>query len=110
MSDSLSTSWLGARLGRDPQILDRLRRAGEILGVRRIGGFAFPAWQFDAQGRVVEGVPRVIGAARSAGMSDERLGEVLQMRVGLSSQRRLVDSLREGDVERVLAVVRQAAA
>jgi hypothetical protein len=110
MSYSLTTSWLGARLGRDPQVLDRLRRAGEILGVRRNGSFAFPAWQFDAQGRVVEGMPRVIGEARTAGLSDERLGEVLQMRVGLGSQRRLVDSLREGDVERVLAVVRQAAA
>ena len=55
-------------------------------------------------------MPRVIGEARTAGLSDDRLGEVLQMRVGLGSQRRLVDSLRDGDVERVLAVVRQAAA
>src|SRR3954463_9488271 len=92
MSDSLSTSWLGTRLGRDPQMLDRLRRAGEILGVRRNGGFAFPAWQFDAQGRVIDGIARVIGAARSAGLSDERLGEVLQMRVGLGSPPGLLDS------------------
>jgi hypothetical protein len=109
MTDSLSTSWLGARLGRDPQSLDRLRRAGQILGVRRNGGYAFPAWQFDAQGRVIDGIPRVIEAARSAGVPDERLGELLQMRLGLASQRRLVDSLRDGNVEHVVSVVRRAA-
>ncbi len=108
MTTSLSTSWLGARLGRDPQALDRLRRSGEILGVRNNGSFAFPAWQFDGQGRIVDGMPRVIATARSYGVSDERLGQLLEMRVGLASKRRLADDLRDGNVEHVLAVVRQA--
>jgi hypothetical protein len=106
MNDSLSTSWLGTRLGRDPQALDRLRKAGQILGVRRNGGYAFPAWQFDAQGRILDGIPQAIAAARSAGVTDERLAELLQVRVGLRSDRRLVDSLRDGNVEHVLGVVR----
>ena len=109
MNDSLSTSWLGTRLGRDPQALDRLRRSGQVLGLRRNGGYAFPAWQFDSQGRVVAGLPRVIAAARSAGVADDRLGEILQMRMGLGSERRLLDSLRDGNVEHVLSVVGRAA-
>jgi hypothetical protein len=108
MSNSLSTSWLGARLGRDPHSLERLRRSGEILGVRTNGHYTFPAWQFDGQGRIVEGMPRVIATARTYGVSDERLGQLLQMRVGLASTRRLADELRDGNVDHVLAVVRQA--
>jgi len=109
MHDSLTTSWLGIRLGRDPQTLDRLRKAGQILGVRRNGGYAFPAWQFDERGRVLEGIPQAIAAARSVGVTDHRLAQILQMRVGLGSDRRLVDSLREGNVTHVLGVVRGSA-
>jgi hypothetical protein len=110
MNDSLTTSWLGIRLGRDPQSLERLRKAGQILGVRRGGGYAFPAWQFDEQGRVIDGIPQAIAAARSAGVSDDRLAELLEVRVGLASGQRLVDSLRDGNVSHVLGVVRAQAA
>jgi hypothetical protein len=105
MEHALTASWLGIRLGRDPQALDRLRRAGQVLGVRRNGSYAFPAWQFDARGRVLDGIPQAIAVARSAGVPDERVAELMQARVGLGGERRLVDSLREGDVDRVLDVV-----
>jgi hypothetical protein len=110
MDNSLSTSWLGIRLGRDPQSLERLRKAGQILGVRKGGGYAYPAWQFDERGRVIDGIPQAIAAARSAGVSDDRLAELLQVRVGLGAKRRLVDSLRDGNVGHVLGVVRAQAA
>jgi hypothetical protein len=109
MSSSLSTSWLSARLGRDRQTIDRLRRSGQLLGVRGDGGYVFPAWQFDAHGRVLPALPRVIAVARSLGLSDERLAEVLQLRLGLTSDTRVADSLRDGKVERVLTIVRAAA-
>jgi hypothetical protein len=105
MEHALSTSWLGVRLGRDPQMLERMRRAGHVLGVRRNGGYAYPAWQFDDHGRVLDGIPQAIAATRSAGVPDERVAELLQARVGLGGERRLVDSLREGNVDRVLDVV-----
>ena len=110
MQAALSTSWLGARLGRDPQALDAARREGRLLGVRSDGGYAFPAWQFDRDGNVLAALPRVIGAARAVGLSDERLGSLLQARSGLGSGRVLADALREGNVEHVLAVVHAAAA
>jgi hypothetical protein len=108
--NDLTTSWLGVRLGRDPHSLERMRRAGQILGVRRNGGYAYPAWQFDGQGRVLPGIREAIATARSAGLPDERVAELLQARVGLASERRLVDSLREGNVGHVLGVVRAQAA
>ena len=85
MQPSLSTSWLGARLGRDPQALDAARREGRLLGIRADGGYTFPAWQFGRDGNVLPGLPRVISAARSAGLSDERLCSLLQARSGLGS-------------------------
>jgi hypothetical protein len=82
-----------------------LRRAGQVLGVRRNGGYAYPAWQFDDHGRVLDGIPQAIAAARSAGVPDERVAELMQARVGLGGERRLVDSLRDGNVGRALDVV-----
>ncbi len=109
MQPSLSTSWLGARLGRDPQALEAARREGRLLGIRTDDGYLFPAWQFGRDGNVLPALPRVISAARSAGLSDERLGSLLQARSGLGSGRVLADALRDGNVEHVLSVVHAAA-
>jgi len=109
MSASLSTSWLGARLGSDPRALDAARREGRLLGVRAGGDYTFPAWQFGRDGNVLPGLPRVISAARSVGISDERLGSLLQARSGLGSGRVLADALRDGNVDHVLSVVYAAA-
>jgi hypothetical protein len=110
MHGSLSTSWLGARLGSDPHALDAARREGRLLGVRAEGGYTFPAWQFGRDGNVLPGLPRVITAARSVGISDERLGSLLQARCGgLRSDRVLADALRDGNIEHVLSVVHAAA-
>jgi hypothetical protein len=105
MSGSISTAWLGARLGRDPKSLDAARRDGRLLGVRANGHFEFPSWQFGRDGEVLPAVPRVIAAARAVGMSDDRLGALLHARSGLGSGRRLCDALRDGNVDHVLAVV-----
>jgi hypothetical protein len=109
MQASLSTSWLGARLGRDPQALDAARREGRLLGIRGADGYTFPAWQFGRDGNVLPALPRVISAARAVGMSDERLNSLLQARSGLSSNRVLADALRDGNVEHVLTVIHASA-
>jgi hypothetical protein len=106
--ESLSGSWLSTRLGVGTQRLDAMRRAGELLGVRRPGGqdYLYPAWQFTPDGKPLPVMKRLVLAARGAGMSDERLYEVLSARTGISGDERLADALRHGRDEYVVSVVR----
>jgi hypothetical protein len=108
--ESLSGSWLSSRLGIGTRRLDAMRRAGELLGVSRPGGqdFLYPAWQFAPDGKPLPVIQRLVRAARSAGLSDERLYEVLAARTGISGDARLADALRDGKDEYVLSVVRGA--
>jgi len=111
IEESLSGSWLSSRLGVGTQRLDAMRRGGELLGVRRPGGqdYLYPAWQFAPDGRPLPLVSRLIAAGRAAGMSDDRLYEVLASRSGISGTERLADAVREGRDDYVLGVVRSAA-
>ena len=108
--ESLSGSWLSTRLGVGTHRLDAMRRAGELLGVRRPGGYdyLYPAWQFAPDGRPRPMIRELVATARAAGMSDERLYEVLSGRTGISGGGRLADALREGRDDYVLSVVRAA--
>jgi hypothetical protein len=108
--ESLARPWLAARLGVPSAQVDRLRRAGELFGVRPPGRFEhlYPAWQFNGDGKPLESLPRVLRAAREAGLSEVELYQVMRRRVGLSGGRTLVDVLRDGGEERVLAEVRDA--
>jgi hypothetical protein len=83
--ESLSGSWLSSRLGVGTQRLDAMRRAGELPVIERL-----------------------VRTARGAGLSDERLYEVLATRTGISGDARLADALRAGKDEYVLSVVRGA--
>ena len=108
VEESLSGSWLSTRLGVGTQRLDAMRRAGELLGVRRTGGqdFLYPAWQFAPDGKPLPVVRRLVQAGRDAGLTDERLYDVLSARTGISGEARLADALREGKDEYVLSVIR----
>jgi hypothetical protein len=108
--ESLSGSWLSTRLGIGTQRLDAMRRAGELLGVRRPGGqdYLYPAWQFAPDGRPLPVIQRLVQTARGAGMSDERLYEVLAGRAGIARGARLADALREGRDDYVLSVIRSS--
>ena len=108
--ESLSGSWLSSRLGVGTRRLDAMRRAGELLGVRRPGGqdFLYPAWQFAPDGKPLPVIERLVRAGRGAGLSDERLYEVLVARTGISGDARLADAIRQGKDEYVLSVVRGA--
>jgi hypothetical protein len=108
--ESLSGSWLSTRLGVGTQRLDAMRRAGELLGVRRTGGqdYLYPAWQFAPDGSPRPVIQRLVQAGRGAGMSDERLYQVLAARTGISGDERLADALRQGRDEYVLSVVRSS--
>jgi hypothetical protein len=108
-SESLTDSWLAARLGVDTRRIDVMRRGGELIGVREPGGqtYLYPAWQFE-NGRPRQIVPQVVSAAREAGLDDARLYEVMTMRLGLGRERRLCDLLVAGEDAAVLAGIRSA--
>lgn len=106
--ESYTDAWLATKLGVDPRELDGRRRAGELLGVPRAGGldYAYPSWQFDPDGRPLPGIPRIVQAARQAGLDERSLYEFLLRRDGMTGQGRLVDAVREGREDRVLDLIR----
>lgn len=111
-ADALPASWLAARMGVDPALIDAQRRAGELLAVRAGGSseWRYPAWQFE-NGRPRPGVARVVAAARRAEIDDARLYELMTSPLGLGrgDRRRLYDLLLEGRVDDVVAAIRAAA-
>jgi len=105
-----SGAWLAIKLGVEPRELDVRRRSGELLGVPVGRGveYVYPAWQFDPAGRPLPAVARAIATARQAGLSETDLADLLQRRDGMTGRTRLLDALREGREEHVLAAIRQA--
>jgi hypothetical protein len=110
VDQSLSASWLGSRLGIGPTRVEIMRRGGELYGRRTPGAqeYRYPSWQFDSDFRVRPIVRRMIAAARENGLSEQRLDEVLDMRVGIGTGRSVVDLVRDGDEDGVLRAVRSA--
>jgi hypothetical protein len=108
--DCLSESWLAARLSVDPVELDAMRRAGELIAVRRPGSteWLYPAWQYEDR-RPRQVIPRLVKAARDAGLDQSRLYEVLTAPLGLGGKRRLADLVVEGRDDEVVEAVRSAA-
>jgi hypothetical protein len=109
--DSLSASWLAARLGMEPLRLEGMRRAGELVAYRPEGAHEhyYPLWQFDEDWRPLPVVQRLVREARERGLDENRLYETLASRSGMSAGGgRLADSIREGRDEHVLEAVRLA--
>jgi hypothetical protein len=106
----LTTPWLAARLGVQPAVVEMRRRAGEVLGLRRAGerDYWYPSWQWEEACTPRPIVPRMIDVARQHGMRDERLGELLVTKSGLTGGRRVLDDLLAGRDDAVLAAVRAA--
>lgn len=106
----LTASWLGTRLGIGPERVDILRRGGELFGVREPGSqqYRYPAWQFASDWTVRPLVARMITVARESGLSEDRLQEVLQMRLGIGGGRRVVDLVRDGDEDALIRAIRAA--
>jgi hypothetical protein len=106
--DSLPASWLAARLGIEPTMLDAMRRDGELVAVREPGSqeWLYPAWQFDGA-KPRHAIPRIVHVARESEIDEARLYEILTAPRGLvGDRRRLVDLLDEGREDEVVALVR----
>lgn len=102
-----SGAWLAAKLGVGPRELDVRRRSGELLGVPVGRGteYVYPAWQFDASGRPLPAISLVLAAAREAGLDATELSNLLERRDGMTGSTRLLDALRAGREEHVMAVI-----
>jgi hypothetical protein len=111
LNAQLPGTWLVTRMGADPQEIERLRRAGELFAVPGVGNeWLYSAWQFGPNGKVPYAVRDAVKAAKDAGLSENRLIDVLRLRTGLMGGGRLFDLLFEDRSERVVAEVRAAAA
>src|SRR5215470_17070607 len=109
-AQTLPATWLAARMAVDPAYIDGMRRAGELIAVREPGAseWRYPAWQFD-HGTPRPSVARIVATARSTGIDDTRLFDVLTAPLGLRDEgRSLVDLLHEGRDDEVVAAVRSA--
>jgi hypothetical protein len=111
-TEALTGSWLSARTALEPRLIEAMRRDGELLGVRPPGAneHYYPLWQFDEDWRPLPAVKRITQAARERGLDENRLYEILSARLGFGGEHRLGSTLRAGNVDRVLAAIRSAAA
>jgi hypothetical protein len=109
-TESLSASWLSTRFGVQPAHIDARRREGALFGVRLPGAreHLYPAWQFArGSGDARPEVKRVLAAARAAGLNEVELFRLLERREGMGRDR-LVDALRAGRVDFVVAQIAAA--
>ena len=106
--ECLTGSWLAVRLGIEPVKIDAMRRAGELIAVRRPDSteWLYPAWQFSGtKPRPV--VIRIVSAARESGLDESGLYEVLTAPRGIRGDSRLLDLVVEGRDEDVVEAVRR---
>jgi hypothetical protein len=107
--DALTESWLAVRLGTQPAKVRAMRQAGTLIGVPgEQGGVVYPSWQFGPDGKPLAVVPRLKAAAARKGIDERRLNELLTMRSGLTSSRRLVDALGGASDDEVVAAIERA--
>jgi hypothetical protein len=98
------------KLGVEPREVDVRRRSGELHGVPVGKGtdYLYPSWQLDADGRPLPAVARIVAAARQVGLGPAELNDLLERRDGMTGSTRLLDALRDGREEHVLAVIRSS--
>jgi hypothetical protein len=109
-STSFTTSWLAARLGADPALIEVRRRAGELFAVSTAGGLdhVYPAWQFGPDGEPLPAVAQLLAAARDAGLDNTQLDAFLKRRAGTGGPR-MWELFRDGRSDYVIASLRSAA-
>jgi hypothetical protein len=109
-SNSFTASWLAARLGADPALIEARRRAGELFGLPKDGGFdhVYPSWQFGPDGEPIRAVAQLLAASREVGMDDNQLDAFLNRRAGVGGPR-MWEFVRDGRVDYVISSLRSAA-
>jgi DNA-binding protein HU-beta len=97
-------------LGVSRQRLHQLRRQGRLLAVLPRGRreSLYPAWQFTEEGEIVEGLERVIRAAREADIDEETLHFFMVEPNDRLEGEPPADLLARGEVDRVVEVLNSA--
>jgi hypothetical protein len=100
-------TWLAVRHAVEPGTIEAMRRAGELIAVREPGStvWLYPPWQFDGVSPLPS-IPRIVRAAREAGVDESRLYTILSARRGLTHEERVYGLLRDGRVDEVVELVR----
>jgi hypothetical protein len=108
LAGCLTGPWLAVSLGVDPRRVDAMRRAGELIAVRRPGSteWLYPGWQV-ADGRVLDAVPQIVAAGRAAGLDETALFEALTAPRGLRGGRSLAGLVAAGEGHRVVDALRE---
>jgi hypothetical protein len=103
----LSGAWLAVSLGVDPHRIDAMRRAGELIAVRRPGSteWLYPGWQI-ADGRVRDAIPQIVSAGRDRGLDEGALYSALTARRGMTGHRSFADLVAADEGEQVVAALR----
>ena len=107
---ALSARWFARVAGMETGELRRRVEAGTLAALESVDTdeTLYPVWQLDADARPLANLPRVLDEAARAGLDAYALHALMTRKVGLAGDRRLADLLRSGDVEHVLAIVRDA--
>ena len=97
-------------LGVSRQRLHQLRRQGRLLAVlpRSRRGSLYPAWQFTEEGEIINGLERVIRAAREASIDEETLHFFMVEPSERLEGETPVNLLARGQVDRVVEVLNSA--
>jgi len=97
---TVTASQVAEILGITRQAVDKRRRAGQLIALS-IGrrGYAYPLWQFETTGKTLAGLESVLDALRDHD-SWMQLSFMLNPNSRLDDRRPL-DLLREGEIERV---------
>ncbi len=107
LTSALPESWLTSRLGIRRGEVERLRERRELFARRSgdTGEWLYPIWQFGAGGTVPASVRQVVYAARSRGISEQRVVSLLRRRTGLVGGARFFDLLFEGRADSIVAAL-----
>jgi hypothetical protein len=104
---AMPATWLAERYALEPRLIDAMRRDGELIAFRAPGAteWLYPTWQFE-NGRPRHSIPRVVRAAREAGIDEARLYTILSAPRGLNGHGRVYELLLEGRDDDVVELVR----
>ena len=106
-SRAMTASWIGARYAIEPALINVMRRDGEVIAFREPGSsqWLYPTWQF-RNGLTHHSIPRIVRAAKEAGLDEGRLYTILNARRGLKGNGRVYELLFEGREDDVVELVR----
>ena len=103
----MTATWIGSRYAIEPALIDVMRRDGELIAFLKPGSseWLYPTWQF-RNGLRHHAIPRIVRAAKEAGLEEGRLYTILNAKRGLNGNGRVYELLFQGREDDVVELVR----